>query len=117
MILFHTKTKNVLYFLKEKREKDENVTFVKNSVRKFILDMQKNGKKKIWLVGGSELIYEFLKENLIDEFIISIHPILLGRGINLFKESAIRKELKLIKAEKFETGLVQLTYKNNYLAL
>ncbi|MEK6982660.1 MAG: dihydrofolate reductase family protein [Candidatus Micrarchaeota archaeon] len=96
---------------KEKREKDENVTFVKNSVRKFILDMQKNGKKKIWLVGGSELIYEFLKENLIDEFIISIHPILLGRGINLFKESAIRKELKLIKAEKFETGLVQLTYK------
>ena len=43
---FPHKDKECFVFSKRKKEKDENVTFVKNSVRKFILDMQKNGKKK-----------------------------------------------------------------------
>jgi len=35
--------------------------------------------------GGADIVNEMLKENMIDEFYISIIPILLGEGISLFK--------------------------------
>lgn len=38
----------------------------------------------IWLVGGGELIRHFTRENLIDEYIITLIPVVLGEGIPLF---------------------------------
>lgn len=45
--------------------------------------LNKEGKK-IWIVGGSRIIDLFRKENLIDEYILNIAPVILGDGIPLF---------------------------------
>ena len=95
---------------KEKR-KDENVTFVSKKANDFINQLNLRENKNMWLVGGASIIDEFLKFDLIDEFIISIIPILLGEGIPLFKGGSNEKKLKLIDIKMFDQGLVQLYYK------
>jgi len=65
--------------------------------------------QSIWLVGGSGLLDQFLKENLVDEFIITVAPIILGKGIPLFKKD--NPELKLSFKESRHFGeSVQLHY-------
>src|SRR6187402_1140566 len=68
------------------------------------------GKKNIFCDGGSEIINELLKHDLIDEFIISIIPVFVGNGTKLFKDGRPEQGLKLISTKQFEKGLVQLHY-------
>lgn len=57
--------------------------------------------------GGSEVIMEFRNRDLIDEYIILIIPISLGKGIRLFKEIDIENRLELFDSKVFQTALVQ----------
>ncbi|MGB3164721.1 MAG: dihydrofolate reductase family protein, partial [Chitinophagaceae bacterium] len=61
--------------------------------------------------GGAEIVNELLKDNLIDELIISVIPILVGNGTKLFKDGRPEQKLELISAKHFEKGLTQLHYK------
>ena len=90
--------------------KDENVTFVSNSAKDFISQLNLREDENVWLVGGASIVDEFLKCDLIDEFIITTIPILLGEGIPLFKGKLNEKRLKLIDVKSFNSGLVQLHY-------
>ena len=65
-------------------------------------------------MGGSKINSILLNANLIDQMIISIHPVALGNGIKLFKDESLKKfNFKLINHRVFERGLVQLTYENS----
>ena len=67
--------------------------------------------KNIYCDGGAEIINELLKHNLIDEFIISVVPVLLGNGTRLFKDDRPEQQLELLKTKTFDTGLTQLHYR------
>jgi dihydrofolate reductase len=69
------------------------------------------GGKNIYCDGGAEIINELLKHNLIDEFIISVIPVLLGTGTKLFKDGRPEQLLNLVTVKTYETGLTQLHYK------
>ncbi len=90
--------------------KDENVTFFSGDVSKLIQSLKAKPGKDIWLMGGSEMIRPFLEQDLVDEFVISIHPIILGDGIPLFRTPIPTRELHLTDCKGFDTGLVQVTY-------
>lgn len=87
------------------------INFYKGSLKELILKLKKEQGKNIFIDGGSEIVNELLKENLIDEFIISIVPVLIGNGIKLFNDGRPEQILKFIKSKQFESGLVQLHYK------
>ena len=71
----------------------------------------KNKKgKNIYCDGGAEIINELLKSDLIDEFIISVIPVLVGNGTRLFKDGRPELQLELVSVKTFETGLTQLHY-------
>ena len=55
-----------------------------------------------------------MNEGLIDKIILSVHPIILGEGIPLFK-NVKEVKLKLLESESFDSGLIQLHYVINYL--
>lgn len=74
------------------------------------LKLEETGKN-IFIDGGAEIIDFLLKENLIDDFIISIVPVLLGDGIRLFKDGRPDQRLTLMHSECYGTGLVQLHYR------
>ncbi|MGD2156847.1 MAG: dihydrofolate reductase family protein [Anaerolineales bacterium] len=68
--------------------------------------------KDIWLVGGADLIRQFVTHNLIDEYIISIMPVLLGEGIPLLQGVDAPNQLELIDSKHYTSGVVQLRYKH-----
>ncbi len=66
--------------------------------------------KDIWLFGGASLTDAFIKEGLVDELWLSVHPVLLGSGKLLFRERDSRTKLILLECKTYETGLVSLRY-------
>lgn len=91
-----------------------NIKFYKDNLRDLVLGLKEKQGKNIFVDGGAETVNELLKDNLIDEFHISVIPILLGDGIPLFKKGQPEQTLKLIDSKQFEKGLVQLRYVRSY---
>jgi dihydrofolate reductase len=91
---------------------DDNVEFVNRPVKEFIQELRGIEGADIWLVGGSELIDAFMKERSVDEFIISIHPVVLGDGIPMFKPGIPRQGLILKDKKTYASGLIQVDYLN-----
>ncbi|PAB60346.1 dihydrofolate reductase family protein [Anaeromicrobium sediminis] len=108
---FPYKGKKCYVFSSKKQSETENVQFIDDDVLNFIKNLKNEEGKDIWIVGGSELIESFILRDLIDEYIVSIIPIILGEGIPLFKSSKISHNLKLIDVKKYPTGLVQVHYR------
>lgn len=88
-----------------------NTHFYTGNIKELILRLKSESGSNIFIEGGAEVIAELLKESLIDEFVISIIPILVGDGIKLFKDGQPEQKLELISTKPFDTGLVQLHYK------
>ena len=65
--------------------------------------------KSIWICGGANIIQPLIRENLIDEYDISIIPTLLGSGIRLFGESDRELRLHLLQ-ERSSNGITELLY-------
>lgn len=84
--------------------------FYTGNFKELVLNLKNRQGNNIFCDGGAELANELLKERLIDEFYISIIPILLGDGVRLFKEGLPVQVLKLLNSKSFEKGLVQLHY-------
>ena len=87
-----------------------NTTFVNEPIGSWLDGIKRRPGRDIWLVGGGELVRSFLQEGLIDELGLTIHPRLLGAGINLFPTPYPETELQLISCKEYETGLIQAFY-------
>lgn len=61
-------------------------------------------------VGGADLAATFMREGLIDEYRIYVHPVVLGAGKPLFAASATRTALRLGETRRFGNGVVLLQY-------
>jgi len=103
----HSKKKYV--FSKNPRN-DENATFINSDIHEKVAEIKKESGKDIWLYGGASLIQTFIQSNLVDVYRISVHPIALGNGKPLFENLTERLNLKLIKTNVFQSGVVQLIY-------
>lgn len=66
--------------------------------------------KDIWLIGGGQLITYFLNKDLLDRMILTLIPTIIGEGISLFPDNPKETKWILSNVEKFETGVVNLTY-------
>jgi dihydrofolate reductase len=74
------------------------------------LKQSRNGGSKNILVGSPSLIVALTQLDLIDEYQICIQPIILGRGLPLFKNVKCRINLKFLKTKPFGSGAVTLYY-------
>ncbi len=90
--------------------------YFKGSLKGLVAELKGNEGKNIYCDGGAEVVNALLTENLVDEFIISIIPVLLGDGIQLFKNQRPENQLKLIDIKHYNKGLVKLHYKRQFIA-
>lgn len=105
--------KKVIVITRTDRPATGNITFYSGNLADLLENLKKENGKNIYIDGGAEIVNELLHQNLIDEFYISIIPIMLGDGIPLFKQGRPEAALTLLKSTSFETGLVQLHYVRN----
>jgi len=87
-------------------------TFTINKLDKQLIDKFKLlSKKNIWLMGGGQLITEFINYNSLDEMTLSLIPIILGKGIRLFPNEPKETKFELVNTKSFDSGVVNLTYR------
>jgi len=67
-------------------------------------------EKNFVVFGSGVLVQSLMRWNLVDEFILLIHPLTLGTGRRLFAEDGIRTNLKLRDVKATATGVVVATY-------
>lgn len=104
--------KNIYVLTRTTRPADDSYIFCTESPKDLVLRLKGEPGKNIYCDGGAEIINELLTHKLIDEFIISIVPILLGNGIALFKNNRPEQTLKLLTSQQFDSGLTQLHYQS-----
>ncbi len=105
------KGKKGFVFSKTLQGKNDDVEFVGGDIKSFIDKLRNDSGGDIWLVGGAEIIHYFIKERLLDELILSIHPIILGDGIPLIvKDASLSTKLQLKEVKTFDSGLLQVSY-------
>ncbi len=93
-------------------ERDENTQFVDGSdLPGLIRELKSGAGGNIWLVGGGQLVREFLILDLIDRIELFIQPIILGQGIPLFPPPTPQLNLVLADSRAYSSGMVRLTYR------
>jgi len=109
--IFPQATDKTCYVITRKEKTNENgVLFYNGAMDTLINDLKKEVGKNIYCDGGSEIVKLLMDKNLIDEYRISIIPIILGDGKRLFKGGTPYQNLKLQQLKSYETGLVHLHY-------
>jgi dihydrofolate reductase len=87
----------------------ENIEIVKGDLKKIIESLKGRGFNNLYIDGG-KTIQSFLKEDLIDEMIITRIPILLGAGIPLFEKNDMELEFEHIETEVHNDMLAKSKY-------
>ncbi|HEY3373102.1 MAG TPA: dihydrofolate reductase family protein [Prolixibacteraceae bacterium] len=103
-------SREVYVLTRSPKPDSDNLHFYSGDLYELIEKLKSLEGKHIYCDGGAETIHQLLLEDLIDEMTISIIPVLLGEGIPLFKGGILEKRLRLVSADSFEKGLVQLHY-------
>lgn len=103
--------RDVYVITRTERPSVGRTTFYTGDLIDLVQRLQSEQGKNIYCDGGAEVVNELLQHDLIDEFIISVVPILVGKGTRLFKDNRPEQLLELVSSKSFETGLTQLHYK------
>lgn len=92
----------------------EGALFTNLKPKALLQKLSEDGYKQVALIGGQTLNTSFIKENLVNEIYVDVHPYLIGEGLRLFSElENYFKKLKLLDVTKLKNDLVLLHYKIN----
>lgn len=89
----------------------EGATLISGNIKEEVNKLKEEPGKDIHLFGGASLVTSFLNLNLIDEYQLAVHPIILGAGKPLFSDINKRKKLRLTDSKVYPNGLIMLFYK------
>ena len=88
-----------------------NSTPIKGNVAEEIIELKRRPGKDITVLGSGELVRSLLRDGLLDELRLMVHPLVMGSGKRLFEDGADRKALELVNSRTFATGVVYVTYR------
>ena len=103
--------RNVYVITRTEKQSVGNTKFFTGNLTELVQQLKSENGKNIYCDGGAEIVNELLISDLIDEFIVSIVPVLVGDGTRLFKDGRPEQQLELVNTKTFDTGLIQLHYK------
>lgn len=88
-----------------------DLRFVSGDVERVHKEMRSAaGTKNIWVVGGGDLAGQFFDAGLLDEIIVQIGSVTLGKGKPLFPRRLTSPPLRLTSAKQIGSGLAELRY-------
>jgi dihydrofolate reductase len=93
-----------------------NSTLLEGDAVAAVSQLKEQPGKDIVILGSGELIQSLMRHNLIDEYVLLIHPLMLGTGRRLFTDGGAPAELRLIDTTITTTGVVIATYQPTELA-
>lgn len=93
-----------------KQSPDEHVEVISENIVELVSQLKNEIGKDIYLCGGADLATMLFAENLIDEIILKLNPVLLGSGIPLFNGVIKQTSLELMGSKIYKNGVLLLHY-------
>lgn len=90
-------------------DEEKNVTIISGNIVNQVCELKEKEGKNIWLFGGAGLVDSFIKEDVIDEYVIAIIPTILGSGRRLFSSKYNKIDLHLDSYTVYD-GIAVFTY-------
>lgn len=88
-----------------------NGMVVSENLREEVRRIRDEDGKHIWFCGGADILRTFAELDLVDEYVLTIHPVMLSSGRPLFAGNKIPPNLKLVGKRDLGSGVVILHYK------
>jgi dihydrofolate reductase len=87
-----------------------NSTLLKGDVAEEVTKLKDRSGGDLLVLGSGELAQTLIRDNLVDEYRLMVHPVVLGTGKRLFRDGDSRKPLRLDDSTTTGTGVLLLTY-------
>jgi dihydrofolate reductase len=87
-----------------------NSTLLEGDAAEAVADLKAQPGEDLHIMGSGELIQSLMRRGIIDEFMLMIHPLVLGSGRRLFADGSPATNLRLVDSETATTGVVIATY-------
>ena len=90
-----------------------NSVLLRGNLQKEVMQLKSIPGKDMIVFGSASIITALMRMNMVDEYVLWIHPVILGKGKPAFKGLANQSSLQLVTIKEFDSGVVILYYKNN----
>jgi dihydrofolate reductase len=87
-----------------------NSTLLHGDVADAVVELKQQPGKDLHVMGSGELIRTLMSHELIDEYVLMIHPLVLGTGRRLFADGGTPAQLRLVDSMAATTGVLIATY-------
>ncbi|MFI5272720.1 MAG: dihydrofolate reductase family protein [Ktedonobacterales bacterium] len=87
-----------------------NSHLITGDLAEAVATLKRQPGKYILIPGSPTLVRSLLRDGLLDELNLMIHPIVVGSGMRLFEEMTAQVRLKLVESRTLSTGVLSVTY-------
>jgi dihydrofolate reductase len=88
-----------------------NSALLKGDVAGEVAELKERSGGDLLVYGSGELAQTLMRHNLVDEYRLMVHPVVLGTGKRLFRDDGSRRLLRLVDSTTSGTGVLLLTYR------
>jgi dihydrofolate reductase len=89
----------------------QNTRVVHDGLEDEIRRLKKEPGKAISIQGSASIVQALARADLIDEYLLYVHPVLLGAGKRLFANGLNRQDFELVRAKPYANGVVAMRYR------
>jgi dihydrofolate reductase len=89
-----------------------NSTLLQGDAAQAVAALKRQPGKDLVVLGSGELVQSLMRRDLVDQYVLLIHPLLLGSGRRLFPDGGAVAALRLVDAVTTTTGVVIATYRS-----
>jgi dihydrofolate reductase len=87
-----------------------NSTLLKGDAADVVPELKKQLAKDLVVIGSGVLLQSLMRDDLIDQYVLLIHPLVLGSGRRLFSDGVAPAKLRLTDTKTTTTGVIVATY-------
>ncbi len=88
----------------------QNSTLLTGDAMDAIVKLKQKHDKTLVIFGSATLVLSLMRHNLVDEFVLAVHPLVLGRGRRLFPEDTTQTNLHLVDNVTIANGVIVAIY-------
>jgi dihydrofolate reductase len=88
-----------------------NTTVIEGDVAEAVARLKREDGKNIMVNGSGALVRSLMRDHLLDELRLFVHPVVVGSGRRLFDDQSDPIELALVDSHAYNNGVISLTYK------
>ncbi|HEU5114081.1 MAG TPA: dihydrofolate reductase family protein [Acidimicrobiia bacterium] len=86
-------------------------TLLKGDVAAAVTELKEEQEGNIVVLGSGQLARTLIEHDLVDDYVLSIHPLMLGGGKRLFDEDGANRPLRMVDSKTSTTGVILATYR------